>query len=530
MKMQTKTKTRTRLTATVAAAFLLLALPAAAHAAQAPKMPSLAAAPLVEGAGYQLPHGSQRVRVLQLRLRSLGEDPGPIDGRFGPLTRSAVVRFQQRHGLAPDGLVGPQTRAALVRPTRVLARGAGYASPRGSTQVRKLQRSLRLAGEHPGPIDGRFGPLTEAAVLRFQQGHGLAADGVVGEGTTAVLARQTPKPTRVARERNSARNRNPQSIPSTTTAPGDAIPARSSDSLLSTAAIINLAIGVALGAGLALALIGGQRESRQRRPVRHEASGLPKAPAERREQSSPEGPPVLGYASVPRDPAGDRRDELQAQLQAIVSECRRRGLVLVDVVREHEPERAKGLQRPGLGYALRRIANGEARGLVVAELSRISRSVTDVGEVLDWFSRAGARLIAARPRLDTGEQDGRLAARTLIEVSSSERERLGERTRKGLEAARREGRRRGRLAVADNPELSNRIARMRAEGMTLQHIADRLNEERIPTIRGGALWRPSSVQAVLGYRRPDKTRPNTTQARPENGHGANHDEDEGRTM
>jgi hypothetical protein len=38
--------------------------------------------------------------------------------------------------------------------------------------------------------------------------------------------------------------------------------------------------------------------------------------------------------------------------------------------------------------------------------------------------------------------------------------------------------------------------------MTLQAIADQLNAEGVPTLRGGAMWRPSSVQAALGYRRP----------------------------
>jgi recombinase len=37
--------------------------------------------------------------------------------------------------------------------------------------------------------------------------------------------------------------------------------------------------------------------------------------------------------------------------------------------------------------------------------------------------------------------------------------------------------------------------------MTLRAIADTLNREGVPTVRGGAEWRPSSVQSVLGYRR-----------------------------
>lgn len=213
---------------------------------------------------------------------------------------------------------------------------------------------------------------------------------------------------------------------------------------------------------------------------------------------------MLGYAIVPRAALGRHRDELRAQFEAIVAGCRARGLVLIDVVREREPDHCKGLQRPGLGYALRRIEQGEARGLVVADLSRISRSVTDLGEVLEWFAGAGARLVAVSPGLDTGEQDGRLAASALIDVSGWERERLSERTREGLAAARRAGRGRGRAGVADDPQLGERIAQMRAEGMTLQAIADRLNQEGVPTVRGGALWRPSSVQATVGYRRPPR--------------------------
>ena len=37
--------------------------------------------------------------------------------------------------------------------------------------------------------------------------------------------------------------------------------------------------------------------------------------------------------------------------------------------------------------------------------------------------------------------------------------------------------------------------------MTLQAIADVLNEEGVPTQRGGAKWRPSSVQSAAGYKR-----------------------------
>lgn len=44
--------------------------------------------------------------------------------------------------------------------------------------------------------------------------------------------------------------------------------------------------------------------------------------------------------------------------------------------------------------------------------------------------------------------------------------------------------------------LRRRIAAMRAEGMTLQAIADQLNGEGVPNPRGQR-WRPSSVHREL---------------------------------
>ncbi|ABY93094.1 Peptidoglycan-binding domain 1 protein [Thermoanaerobacter mathranii subsp. mathranii str. A3] len=53
------------------------------------------------------------VLQLQMILQSLGYDPGPIDGIFGPRTKNAVMRFQRDNGLKVDGIVGPETMRVI---------------------------------------------------------------------------------------------------------------------------------------------------------------------------------------------------------------------------------------------------------------------------------------------------------------------------------------------------------------------------------------------------------------------------------
>jgi soluble lytic murein transglycosylase-like protein len=53
------------------------------------------------------------VSVLQFLLAIHGEDVGTLDGRFGHRTLQALVAFQKRRRLVPDGTAGPLTRAAL---------------------------------------------------------------------------------------------------------------------------------------------------------------------------------------------------------------------------------------------------------------------------------------------------------------------------------------------------------------------------------------------------------------------------------
>jgi peptidoglycan hydrolase-like protein with peptidoglycan-binding domain len=128
-----------------------------------------------------------KVAAVQVALKRIGLYNATVDGVRGPLTKSAIVRFQRRRGLSVDGVVGPQTRRAFGkrgRPafgSRTMKRG-----DRG-WDVAAMQYILARRGYPPGAIDAVFGPMTDTALRNFQQALGLSADGLAGPATIGGL-------------------------------------------------------------------------------------------------------------------------------------------------------------------------------------------------------------------------------------------------------------------------------------------------------------------------------------------------------
>ena len=122
------------------------------------------------------------VRDLQAALKTLGHDPGPADGVFGPRTERAVRAFQQAREIPVDGIVGRVTWINIDeadQSTPLLRPGAT------GLPVRRLQSRMSAVGFDTGGVDGRYTAKTEAAVRDLQQRARLDVDGIVGPKTWA---------------------------------------------------------------------------------------------------------------------------------------------------------------------------------------------------------------------------------------------------------------------------------------------------------------------------------------------------------
>lgn len=201
------------------------------------------------------------------------------------------------------------------------------------------------------------------------------------------------------------------------------------------------------------------------------------------------------------------------QEAAIRAECARRGWRVVDVM-EEEPAAADSTERAALRRSLGRVVAGEADAIAVSEFSCLAGSVVALGPQLRHLAALNVRLVVVDDGIDTSTEVGERLVEVIAGLGEWERERIANGTRERLAALRAEGNSVGGPAVVNHPALRAKIAEMRATGMTLQAIADALNAEGVPTLRGGAFWRPSSVQAAAGYRRPHgSTRSRPVQAR-----------------
>ena len=180
----------------------------------------------------------------------------------------------------------------------------------------------------------------------------------------------------------------------------------------------------------------------------------------------------IGYARV-----STQDQDLRLQYEAL---CQ----VPCDKIYEDKASGAKA-SREGLKLALDVLRENDA--LVVWKLDRLGRSVKDLVIIVSDLEQRGVHFKSLTDQIDTSTTAGRFFFHVMASLAQMERDLTVERTRAGLEAARRQGRTGGRKRKMDDSKIAA-AKRLLQDGMSPQEVAKNLGVS-IPTLYR---WLPAS--------------------------------------
>lgn len=219
---------------------------------------------------------------------------------------------------------------------------------------------------------------------------------------------------------------------------------------------------------------------------------------------------TVAYLRVSTEKQADRGVSLDAQRGKALAYA---SLYELDVVaiEVDAGASAKSLNRPALQRALTMLKRGEADALLVAKLDRLTRSVRDLGDLVDEFFAKRAALLSVSEQIDTRSAAGRLVLNVLSSVGQWEREACGERTAIAMRHLAEQGRYTGGAVpygqtLADDGAMLVDVAgeqavlaearTLRAAGLSLRAVAATLHE-RGRRARNGRPFAATQIKRML---------------------------------
>ena len=188
--------THRRLALAAMAGFAALALQSAPQAGmlEPPAPPPSGLIQINTPVDQMAPQTAQAYMIsIQEELIAHGYRPGPVDGKMGPQTRSAIRAYQRDAGLTVDGIATKELLDHLK-----FAQPKVYASTSSSIPaldpalVRDIQVELAERGYYYGELDGIAGSGTRQGVRDFQADAKLPVTGEIDQALLEQLRKASP--------------------------------------------------------------------------------------------------------------------------------------------------------------------------------------------------------------------------------------------------------------------------------------------------------------------------------------------------
>jgi DNA invertase Pin-like site-specific DNA recombinase len=170
----------------------------------------------------------------------------------------------------------------------------------------------------------------------------------------------------------------------------------------------------------------------------------------------------------------------EAQLHALRKYAARRGTDALEFV-DHAVS-GRRARRPALDALLAAVRRREVDAVACTKLDRIARSVRHLCGLAAELEALGVDLVVLDQAIDTSTPTGRLLFHVLAAIAEFEADLIRERTRDGLDAARRRGKRLGRPPVLSDRDRA-RVARLHGAGRSIRQIAKILGVGRSTVAR-----------------------------------------------
>ena len=213
----------------------------------------------------------------------------------------------------------------------------------------------------------------------------------------------------------------------------------------------------------------------------------------------------------------DESTAIPRQREQITLTAKIRGDKLVHITEDADISgKISPFERDGLGPWLTdpdKIAKWDC--LIVPKLDRLTRSLRDFDELVEWMDKHGKTLVSVSESLDLSTSSGRMAANMLAMFAQFERERIAERRRERAEDDRARGwwggggynygmrpvKKNDHWELEIDPTTYHRledIAHSLIAGQSATSIANHLNAIGAPSPRGGK-WRQNTIRDMFTH-------------------------------